>query len=32
MKLSLLEVETDTLIIRLFQKADYESWLDRFSY
>lgn len=32
MKLSLLEVETDRLIIRPVQKADYESWLDRFSY
>lgn len=27
-----LEVETDRLIIRPFQKADYESWLDEFSY
>lgn len=31
MKLSLLEVETDRLIIRPFQKADYESWLDGFN-
>ncbi|AHA72860.1 acetyltransferase, GNAT family protein [Bacillus thuringiensis YBT-1518] len=32
MKLPLLEVETDRLIIRPFQKDDYGSWLDQFSY
>ncbi|EEM82882.1 Acetyltransferase, GNAT [Bacillus thuringiensis serovar huazhongensis BGSC 4BD1] len=31
MKLPLLEVETDRLIIRPFQKGDYESWLDGFN-
>lgn len=31
MKLPLLQVETERLIIRPFQKEDYESWLDGFN-
>ena len=31
MKLPLLQVETERLMIRPFQKADYKSWLDGFN-